>query len=208
MANPFAVQAPFLEWGVAVRALPTERKSGDVHVVRPFVGGGLVAVVDGLGHGEEAATAARLAAATLAHHAGDSVIALVRRCHEALARTRGAVMTLGAFNTADATLTWTGVGNVEGVLVRAAPDASNPRERVVLRGGVVGYELPLVRATVVPVLRGDMLVLATDGIRMDFVDWVNVREPPQRLADHLLAEFGKDDDDALVLVARYINPRP
>jgi hypothetical protein len=33
------------------------------------------------------------------------------------------------------------------------------------------------------------------------VDW---SDPPQQLADQLLAEYGKATDDALVLVARYM----
>jgi hypothetical protein len=33
---------------------------------------------------------------------------------------------------------------------------------------------------------------------------VSPREPPQRLADRLLAQYGSAADDALVLVVRYL----
>ena len=56
-----------IEWGVASRALPGETRSGDLHVVESFAGGALVAAVDGLGHGEEAADAADRVARSKEH---------------------------------------------------------------------------------------------------------------------------------------------
>jgi len=58
-----------IEWGVASRALPGQPASGDINVVKSFTDGVLIAALDGLGHGEEAATAAAVAAATLETHA-------------------------------------------------------------------------------------------------------------------------------------------
>src|SRR5690349_16912748 len=119
------VSAPpptLLDWGVAARALPGERASGDLHLVETFPGGVLVAVVDALGHGEEAAIAAQLAVATLAKHAAEPVDALMQRCHLALRRkTRGVVMSLASFDAAERTMTWLGVGNVEGFVYAADP---------------------------------------------------------------------------------------
>ena len=56
MQNEVMSSPPFLEWGVAAQALPGEAISGDRHVMQAFPSGALVAVIDGLGHGEEAAT--------------------------------------------------------------------------------------------------------------------------------------------------------
>src|SRR5256885_9190382 len=65
-----SVGAPALiEWGVASLALPGEAESGDRHLVKPVGTGVLVAVVDGLGHGAEAAAAAQAAVAALERHA-------------------------------------------------------------------------------------------------------------------------------------------
>jgi len=76
----------------------------------------MAAVVDGVGHGKEAARAARKAIATLDLSVGKSPVALFQRCHEQLRSTRGVVMSLASFNANDNTLAWLGVGNVEGVL--------------------------------------------------------------------------------------------
>lgn len=199
-----AVSEGPLEWSVAAQSLGGEPDSGDLAVVRPFPNGALVAVIDGLGHGAEAAQAARVAAAELEAHASDSVIALLRRCHGALRGTRGVVMSLASFNVRDDTMTWIGVGNVEGVLVRANPEGSTFRENVLLRGGVVGHDLPPLQAFVVPVARGDSLAFATDGLRAEFLTAVSASGTPARQATDLLTRYIKSTDDALVLVARYL----
>jgi serine phosphatase RsbU (regulator of sigma subunit) len=199
-----AVNGGPLEWTVAARPRRGETASGDVAVVRPFRHGALVAVIDGLGHGEEAAHAARLAATELEAHAPESVIALIRRCHTALRGTRGVVMSLASFNALDDTMTWLGVGNVEGLLVRAASAPEPLRETVLLRGGVVGYELPPLQALVVPVTPGDCLVFATDGVRNAFTATVSANGKTARQAEDLLSRYAGETDDALVLVARYL----
>jgi serine phosphatase RsbU (regulator of sigma subunit) len=166
--------------------------------------GVLVAVVDGLGHGGEAAAAAKLAVATMEQHAEEPVITLIQRCHEALKRTRGAAMSVAHFNSAYHTLTWLGVGNVEGVLVRADSHDNPGRETIMLLGGTIGFRLPTLRATVTTVTPGDTLVFATDGIRSGFVGEVVREERPKAIADRICNRYGKGTDDALVLVARYL----
>ena len=78
------------------------------------------------------------------------------------------------------------------------------REGIVPRGGVVGYQLPALREATLPIARGDVLILATDGLRHDFVlDWP-ARANAQDYASYLLDRYGKDSDDALALVVRYL----
>ncbi len=105
-------------------------------------------------------------------------------------------------------MTWLGVGNVEGVLLSAGGEAGLARESVLLRGGVVGYRLPPLRPAVLTIRPGDTLILATDGIRGGFVSQLTSGEPPQQMADGILARHGKGTDDALVLVARYLGGTP
>lgn len=204
---------PLIEYGVAKLTLPGETESGDLHVVQPAGTGVLVGVADGLGHGGEAAAAARAAVATLEAHAHDPLLPLLQRCHRALVGTRGVVMSLAFFQGSDATMTWVGVGNVECVLLytdhptRPAPPAGPARAlrtSLVTRGGIVGSELPQLRAEVISIAPGDTLIVATDGIKHGFADGLGIETPPQQLADQILARSGKRTDDALVLVARYL----
>jgi hypothetical protein len=191
-----------IEWGVAAHALPGEGTCGDAHVVRSFPGGALVAALDGVGHGEEAASAARIASAILEAHADEPVVALFRRCHLGLAGTRGVVMSVASFGVSPG-LVWLGVGNVQGVLVRRGSVLDPAEESLLLRSGVVGAQLPTLDAAVLRVEPGDTLVLATDGIDADFDRDLARSQPPQRAAETILAHHGKATDDALVLVARY-----
>src|SRR2546423_3249496 len=203
---PEALDASALvDWGVAASALPGQAQSGDLHLVKPVSTGVLMAVVDGLGHGADAATAARRAVTTLDEHASESVLALLQRCHWALKGSRGVVMSLAFANRHQNALTWAGVGNVECMLlhVGGAMPAHPTRASLVTPGGIVGSELPQVRAQILPLAAGDMLLFATDGIREGFSDGLQFDAPPQQLAEHIWSRHAKGTDDALVLVARY-----
>jgi len=191
-----------LEWGAAELARADGEASGDLFVVEPFPTGTLLAVVDGLGHGPEAAAVAGRAAAVLRRHAAEPVAALVRRCHEALRRTRGAVLGLASFSAHEASVSWVGVGNVEGRLLRAAPNGRPAGEVLLQHAGTLGDRLPPLTVLTVPMHPGDTLVFTTDGVRHDFAAAAGDAEPPQQIAERILHQHARGTDDALVLVAR------
>lgn len=200
--NPeVAENAGMVQYAIAALTLPGEHESGDRHLVVPTAAGTLVAVVDGLGHGAEAAEAARIALATLERYAEEPTVALVQRCHERMRTTRGAVMSLASFRRRDHTMDWLSVGNVEGVLVRGNEPAT--RANLLMRGGVVGLCLPVLHSVVVPVFPGNILIFATDGVRSGFEQGLSLAHPLQKIADSICSRYSKGNDDALVLVARY-----
>ena len=199
-----AAPSAVIDWGVSWRALPGERESGDLHIVSSFENGVLIGAVDGLGHGPEAAAAARIAGSVLEAHSGEPVVALVRRCHEALYRTRGVVLSIASIDTAESVMRWIAVGNVEGILFRSDRLARPARETVLARSGVVGYQLPHLASKEHPITAGDTLVFATDGIKYDFANKLRLDCNPQEAASEIVAQFSKDTDDALVLVARWL----
>jgi phosphoserine phosphatase RsbX len=202
-----AVKTGPIEWAVAELARPGQTESGDQYVAMEIPGGAIVGVVDGLGHGAEAANASKTAVRSIERHGGEPLIRLMRECHQSLVGSRGAVISVAAFNAAEETMTWLGVGNVEGLLLRAQAAVNPPRESLLVRGGVVGVHLPALAAAIVPVARGDTLIFATDGVRSEFLDVVRShRDAPSLLADRILERFGRGTDDALVLVVRYLGP--
>ena len=192
-----------VEWAVRGRPIPGESESGDLHVVVDYGDGVLVGVIDGLGHGREAAVAARVAAQAITREAARPLLAIVKACHEALRGTRGAVLSLASIDASHDQLCWTGVGNVEAVLTRGDPAHQPRRERILLRSGVVGYQLPPLRATNLSIHRDDMLLLASDGIRHGFSEEPSTQLSCADYADYLLRAYGKQTDDMMVLVARY-----
>jgi negative regulator of sigma-B (phosphoserine phosphatase) len=197
----------FVSWAVASRPSPGEYSSGDLSVVEPVPHGVLIGVIDGLGHGVEAAKAAAEASATVRRCAGDPIESVLQSCHKALKGTRGAVITLLEMNRAEDTLTWSGVGNIEGRLWPAMPGATLIRQSPPLRGGVVGHAMPRVSTTVLPLSRGDLVILSTDGISNDFHEEFRLEGTVQQIADDILEEYWTAKDDALVLVARYLGDR-
>ena len=193
-----------LERGEAGEPFSGEERSGDLAVWAPYDGGALVAAIDGLGHGDAAADAAEVAAERLRAYAGEQPEIALKRCHEALRATRGVVATLAWFDLESAELTWTGIGNVEGRLVRADRERGDAVDSPTLFGGVLGWSLPtvkLVRTTLAP---GDCLVLATDGIAADFGSSLQPGVPAAEQARRVLASHSRGSDDALVVAVRYL----
>ena len=209
--QPKEVSESALEWGMASLAMRGHEQSGDSQLVEFFPGGALVAVIDGLGHGEEAAEAARFAVASLRERPEDGLADLLNRCHERLRRApRGAVMTLVSYNFSESTMTCGGVGNVEGLLLRVDPRITPSHETLPLRRGVLGGQMPPVQTRVFPMIPGDTMILTTDGIRPGFESGLRaiLNRPPQQLADFILAQNKSGADDALALVVRFTGAGP
>ena len=194
---------PPLSWAVAWQAIAGESVSGDSFVVVPIPGGTLVAAMDGLGHGPDAAAASQAAAEVVKEHAGEPVGEVLQRCHRALRRTRGVAMSLVAVSADPPGMEWIGVGNVEARVLRGPASEPEADESILLRGGVVGYQVPDLRPNAIPLAPGDTLLMATDGVGADFADAVDRAAPVTELAVALLEGHAKGNDDGLVLAARF-----
>jgi phosphoserine phosphatase RsbX len=197
------VRSSPVEAGVAVSTFEGQKEPGDFHVIVEAPPRIVFAAIDGLGHGAEAAEAAKIAASVIRDFRHESVIPLVQKCHEFLRGTRGVVMSIASINSQENTVTWLGVGNVEGLLLHRDSFGILIRESLTLRGGVIGDRLPNLFAGIFPLSPGDTIVLTTDGIRSDFADDLPLRESAQGIADHILKRFGRGTDDALAFVIRY-----
>lgn len=155
----------------------------------------VVAVVDGLGHGVEAAEAARAAVEFLGSVDGKPVDEVLRLIHHELRRTRGAAVSLVAVHEKE--LEWGGVGNVAGRTI------SDPSKHLVPRNGTLGLGTVMPRAERVARPHGGCLVLASDGIsdRWATEDYrAAASAHPLALAALLMRDHGRSSDDATVLV--------
>lgn len=193
----------FIEWAACTSPVAGEVESGDRHVVATAGGQALLAVIDGLGHGRDAAHAAIEASAVLGRWSGGAIEPLIAECHQRLRGSRGVVVSVAVIEPVGATLTWLGVGNVEGVLVRAGAAGRQGRESLLLRSGVVGYQIPRLQPRTLALAPGDLVVLATDGIVGGFTDGLAARDSVQDNAERVFAQYRNAADDALVLVASY-----
>jgi phosphoserine phosphatase RsbX len=195
------VEAGVLEYATAAVTRAGEAQTGDQYLVTSARGGHLLAVIDAVGHGSDAAKNAAIAAAGVVANADKSLTQVVQICHDALKRTSGVVISLAFFDPKKDALAWLAVGNVEAILVRN--DKELPREYIVMRGGVVGAHLPALHCDTVAVQPKDTLIFATDGVRLEFEHDLCVSRPLQELADDICVRYYNGTDDALVLVARF-----
>lgn len=194
-----------IEWATAGRPLPGEHVSGDQPIAIDIGGGGaLFGVMDGLGHGPAAATAALRAVDALKHARTERLEVLVQLCHRVLGGTRGVAMTLARVDYADSTLSWAGVGNVTANLVAKDAAGIHIRSSARLAAGIVGYRIPEIRpAQVISLRAGDLIVMATDGVTDDHLDHIDFAASAKVIAEEILSKYAKESDDALVLAARH-----
>ena len=132
-----------IEWAAKSRPRPGENVCGDRLLAVDVNGtGALIGVLDGLGHGAEAAEAANCGVEVLRNARSEPLDVLVQRCHRALSGTRGAAMTLARIDFRTDTLSWVGIGNVAADLVAKHPAGVEVRSSARLAGGIVGYRIP------------------------------------------------------------------
>jgi phosphoserine phosphatase RsbX len=179
---------------------------GDAWIIERIAEGFLVAVIDGLGHGAAAAVAAQRAQDSIKSSVSQPLEVIVSVCHQALLGSRGAAISLARIDTGGESLTWIGVGNVEGLVLN--PVAFSPpfwqSEALVTRGGVVGYDLPSLRPATLPFKPGSFLLFATDGVKQGFAAEMRAGQRAQQAADHILAGYRRGTDDALAMVIQLV----
>ena len=196
-----------IEAASASFTLPGQDECGDRQTVVSMPYSAVAAVIDGVGHGSEAAEAAERAVAEVrGSQDGGNLIELLKRCHTSLTGSRGAVMNLVSFDQKQGTLSWLGIGNVEGRLLlrNKDKDSGYVRQHLLLRPGVVGQRLPSLQVAVSRVQPGDMVIFATDGVAPDFADNIKIDSPVGDIANGIISRYCKKTDDALALVIRYL----
>lgn len=193
-----------INWSYAGLAFAGQQVSGDRCVVAPYEGGVLAAVVDGSGHGAEAARSSEVAVSCILENPGEPLREIIQRCHARLRGLRGMAASLAAFDAEKSTLTWLSVGNVTGILIPSHNGAERSRTHLLLRGGIVGANLPGLEPATVPVSPGDTLMLATDGIALGYADAIKLVGPPDVMARQIIEKHATSKDDALIMVVRYV----
>jgi phosphoserine phosphatase RsbX len=195
-----------VEWSVATRCRPGEQTSGDRAVVDVHRNEMLVAGIDGVGHGAEAAHAAHRAAEILHCARGEDLTMLAMRCHQALRGTRGAALSLVRVSV-DGALSWLGIGNVEGRVISCDSAARGPKGSLAIAPGIAGDALPRLSPETFDLEPGDVVILATDGVRVGFADGLEISGSAAAISERVLEASWGRADDALVIAVRYLGRR-
>ncbi|MEM6290369.1 MAG: SpoIIE family protein phosphatase [Myxococcota bacterium] len=178
----------------SLRPCPGFTASGDVVITRQEGARALLAVIDALGHGPEAAIVAAMAEAYLsAVCLDDGVEDWLHGLHDALAGSRGAAAGLARID--DGALSLSIVGNI-------AVRSCGTRVGVVASPGIVGRRMRRIRRDDFEMRGGDRVALFSDGLRRVELGPTRALAPDDACA-RLLEEFGVRIDDASILLADF-----
>lgn len=182
-----------MTWKTAHRTLPRqgEQENGDAVLIRRAGDVLLLAVVDGLGHGPQAAAAAAAGIRYLEAWRPGELEDGMRGLHEALKGTRGAAA--GVCLLRGASMVCCGVGNVEIRCVGA-------KLPILLSPGVLGARVQSFRICRCELPRTCRVVLFSDGISFRApLDALRDLEP-DAACEALILDYRKPDDDASVVI--------
>jgi len=186
------------------RPCPGETANGDGFLVTEERDGLFVALVDGLGHGEQAAAARRTAMESVRENSRTDLARLLRNVHQVLRKMRGAAMTVVRISLSQRTLTHAGIGNVQARVYPRCDSFLIPLQ------GILGVEDgPLPRINTVSWPENGLLIVFSDGIsgRWDLDDAPGVQDQHVTTLSHLLMqEHSSPRDDATVVLAREVSP--
>jgi anti-sigma regulatory factor (Ser/Thr protein kinase) len=191
-----------LEFGAATRACPLMTVNGDAFVIKRWQASALVAVIDGLGHGQYAHRAAQTARQYVETHFDQPLDAIFRGVGRTCRATRGVVMALVRFDFGgpDLRFSFASVGNIDARLF-----GSSEGKRFIVHRGILGGSAPIPRVTEHRWGPGNVMVLHSDGVTHrwaleDFPDLL--KESATVTAQRLLQALAETHDDATVVVVR------
>jgi serine phosphatase RsbU (regulator of sigma subunit) len=187
-----------IDYFVAEKAL--ELVNGDIGFVSVDEEQLFVGIVDGAGHGSEANTIAQTSRDFLEKNKDAELPELMNALHENLRGTRGGVAIIGKLDYRSLQLRYVGIGNA--VLRKFG----NSSERAVTQDGVIGYQIRTPQEKLMQISGGDVLVMHTDGITsyFDVNDYPEIlNDDAKTIANNLINEFGKNNDDATCIVIRF-----
>ncbi len=191
--------------GALVVPMPGQESCGDAWSSHADAGGRTVLVVDGLGHGPEAATAAHAAVREFQRCRAEPPQAIVEALHQALRPTRGGAVAVARIDRASDTVSYAGVGNIAAALA----GAGGGLRRLVSHNGTAGLNARRMQAFDYPGARNGLLVMHSDGIS---ASWSLDRYPglarahPLLVAGVLYHHHARGRDDAAIVVARCMTP--
>lgn len=172
---------------------------GDSYYVHVESSRSIYMVVDGLGHGKEAAEAAGEAVATLSRYNRESAGELIVRTHDALKKTRGAAMSVAIVDHERRVVTYAGVGNVSASLLNGASSRN-----LVSQNGTLGAVLPRVpQEYAYPIGPDTVLLMFSDGLttKASPVGYPGLQSRhPALIAGVLFRDFSRRRDDATIMI--------
>ncbi|KNY26293.1 ATP-binding SpoIIE family protein phosphatase [Pseudobacteroides cellulosolvens] len=184
---------------VMSRPYPGFNINGDSYYVKHLNDKEIIAVIDGLGHGNEAHKASTLAARTIEHNYHKNLTEIIFSVNDALKQTRGAAMGIVVIDKFKNEFEYSSIGNID---IRYV---SEDRTEIMMpTNGILGSKVNSIKTYKRFYKSGAAVVMCSDGIstRWDIRNYPGILlKNPAILSNTIMRDFGKETDDATVLVA-------
>jgi anti-sigma regulatory factor (Ser/Thr protein kinase) len=192
------------EVAIMGRPYPGEPISGDDAVFFESNSTFIAAVADGMGHGPEAREASNRAIEGLSHKLEQNLEEVVVALNHELSGTHGCALNIIRFDKITGIAECVSLGDVHSHLYHFKDAHFFTPTPLVLAAGQ--FQKQRIRVERVPVQTGSVLIMFTDGLksRTSLKGQLDVlRQSSIAIAEHLIENDSRPDDDALVLVARF-----
>lgn len=187
-------------WGAIGIPLRGETANGDAHCIRRHGDGWTALVVDGLGHGPQAAQASEAAVRVFRNYEHEPPASILAAVHAGLGHTRGAAASVARYEPGRGTLVFAGIGNVAGAVI-----TDGVIKRLVSLPGTAGIVARRIQEFEQPFTPRSLLVMCSDGIGTNWsLDPYPglVEAHPSLIAGVIYRDFARARDDATVVVVR------
>ena len=177
-----------------------ELLSGDDWVFLSRRGRHALFVVDGLGHGPDAAAAARAAIEAVRRASQLVAPEMIALVHDALKPTRGAAGAVAVLDPQRELCTFCGIGNISGSIRAAGASRS-----MVSHNGILGHQVRKIQDFTYPFPRGALLIAHSDGLssRWDLGAYSGLEQRhPALVSAVLYRDHARERDDATVAAVR------
>ncbi|MCI5212244.1 MAG: hypothetical protein D3910_26460 [Candidatus Electrothrix sp. ATG2] len=180
--------------------LGSENECGDTGLIIERDKECFFALVDILGHGQEAHEVAELAEEYLQHHYGEPLLVIMQGLHDTLKGTRGGVAAIGRLDRRTGNLELVGIGNITVRIIGAQAT------RFIMGDGIIGYIMSTPKKISTRLYSGDLLLLYSDGIK-EFFDPDAIpgllTHRIEEITDLIIQQFGKNNDDTSCIALRF-----
>jgi anti-sigma regulatory factor (Ser/Thr protein kinase) len=199
-AFPSPRSSPGVELGAVCVAKEGEVVSGDAWLFDSSRGLNTILVADGLGHGADAARAARAATAVLAKHPASQPGELLELGHGALAATRGAAVAAACFDFQSGQGKFAGIGNIA-----ARIESAGNRRQLASHNGTLGHNARKIQEFPFESPPGSVIILHSDGLS---AHWTLADYPglmakhPALIAGVLYRDHDRGRDDVTVVAIK------
>jgi anti-sigma regulatory factor (Ser/Thr protein kinase) len=195
-----AAPAAALVKGVISQEKAGEPVCGDAWSVSQGRGRVVVFVVDGLGHGPDAAAASRAALEAVQKNLHRDAPNLMEAVHGALRPTRGAAAAVALLQPESELCSFCGIGNIAASIRSAGASRS-----MVSHNGILGHQVRKMQEFQYPFPKGALLIMHSDGIatHWDLAAYPGIESRhPALVSAALFRDHSRLRDDLTVLALR------